>query len=376
MKRVFWLLIVLLTFQSSPSLAQSTVVDSIISDGVWRPFRVYLPARYKPGSTRPLILHLHAYGSDNFSAQFNENYMRVADTANFLVAYPDATLDPNLRGWNVGWPGIGNAGSDDVKFLSAFIDTLHARYSIDLKRVYASGLSLGGFMCYQLAWKLSNKIAAIASVSGSMYPGQFAMCTPPRAIPVMEIHGTADQIIPFNGTSYDVNTDTILNFWVLNDRCLSLPSVTNLPDVDPNDGSNVVHYVWSAEVQSITCELYKVINGPHIDWPSRHSGSNHDFDASSTIWQFFSRYTLGEFSVVKPPLEMTRAESIVFPNPCTQSIHRSDAYPGGLKIFDALGREVMSSNAREINVAHLPSGFYVVRAELHGLTRTEKLLKK
>ncbi len=377
MKQVFWLLVVLLSIQASPALAQTTVVDSIMSDGVWRPYRVYIPSKYHRGSARPLLVHLHAFTSNGLSAQYYENYMPVADTANFLVAYPDATLDGNgLRAWNTGWPGVGNPATDDVKFLSALIDTLAARYSIDLTRVYASGLSLGGFMCYQLAWKLSNRIAAIASVSGSMHPSQFAVCTPPRAIPVMEIHGTADKLISYDGTMYNVNADTLMKFWVENDNCLLPPSITNLPDVDPKDGSTVVHYVWSAEVESITCEIYKVINGPHVDWPGKHSGANRDFDASTAIWQFFSRYTLGQFQAVKPEPGASRTESIFYPNPCTQTIHRSSAFQGGVKIFDALGRDVVSSHAQDINVASLPPGLYIVRAEIHGQLRTGKMLKQ
>ena len=83
--------------------------------------------------------------------------------------------------------------ADDVGFTEALIAALAAEYNIDLKRVYATGHSNGGYLSFQLACQLNNKIAAIASVSGSMTPETFDNCNPERPTPILQIHGTAER---------------------------------------------------------------------------------------------------------------------------------------------------------------------------------------
>ena len=93
--------------------------------------------------------------------------MPVADTAGFIVAYPDGLIDgTGNRYWNIGWSFLPN--TDDVAYLSVLIDTLVKNYSIDPNNVFASGLSMGGFMCHKVACEFPNKVAAIADISGSI----------------------------------------------------------------------------------------------------------------------------------------------------------------------------------------------------------------
>ena len=251
-----------------------------------RHYNLYLPKNFITGSSRPLIIHLHGYGLNAALEQSYTNYMPIADTAGFLVVYPQGLMDANQKQyWNAGIPVLPTT-PDDVAFISDLIDALHIRNNIDRSHVYASGLSNGGYMCYQLAWKLSNKIAAIASVSGSMAPLEFAKCKPVNEVPVMEIHGTADNVIPYTKSPGTTDIDTLLSFWVLADHCIPLPGITNMPDVDPSDRTTVIHYQWSAELKNTSCELYKIIGGAHVNWPGAGFGNNGDFSASSAIWNF------------------------------------------------------------------------------------------
>ncbi len=113
---------------------------------------------------------------------------QVADTAGIVVVYPNG-IDET---WNVS----STTGTDDVGFISALIDTVDYQYSIDLNRVFATGMSMGGFMSYRLACELSERIAAIASVTGlqAFYP-----CNPNRPVPILQFHGTADPVVPYAG---------------------------------------------------------------------------------------------------------------------------------------------------------------------------------
>ncbi len=286
MKNITLLLIVFGAAFSSK--AQTTIVDSLFYTGVWHHYRVYVPASH----TCSLIIHLHGYGSNTAIEQSFTNYMPVADTAGFIVAYPDGLKDSSGKEyWNIGW---SFPNTDDIGYLSVFIDTLVKRYSIDPKNVFASGLSVGGFMCHKLACELSNKIAAIADISGSITTQQFSSCTPARAVPVMIIHGTADNIVAYTGSSSlttpYVDIDTLIKFCANIDQCNPLPNHTRLAhDTNTTDGSTVDHYVYTGGLQGATCELYKINGGGHIDWPGNGFGNN-DFNASQAIWNFFNSY--------------------------------------------------------------------------------------
>ena len=87
----------------------------------------------------------------------------------------------------------------DVRFISDLIDRLMAEYNIDPARIYANGLSNGGGMSDVLACTLSDRIAAIGGVSGAVPASRADECHPPRAVPVIAFHGTADPIVPYSG---------------------------------------------------------------------------------------------------------------------------------------------------------------------------------
>ena len=162
--------------------AQTTLIDSFRVDGIYRSYRLYIPAGGGGGS-RPLILNMHGLGSNAWEQQYYSNFMPVADTAGFYIVMPEGTAYMGTTFWNVGFPGTPNV--DDVKFLSALIDTLGRRYPVDKRAVYATGMSNGGYMAHILGIRLNNKIAAIASVAGSIVPAALATAVPGRAVPAM-----------------------------------------------------------------------------------------------------------------------------------------------------------------------------------------------
>ncbi|MBK9457533.1 MAG: hypothetical protein IPO24_19130 [Bacteroidetes bacterium] len=131
-----------------------------------------------------------------------------------------------IRYWNIfGAPGTG---VDDVAFLSALIDSLDAEYNIDLNRVYSTGMSNGGFMSHALACELSNRIAAIASVTGSIDKDRMPFCDPQHNTPVMQIHGTADETVPYDGNFEFLPVDSVVSYWVKQNHCDATPEFTEV----------------------------------------------------------------------------------------------------------------------------------------------------
>jgi polyhydroxybutyrate depolymerase len=360
LKRLFTALVFVLFVIS---LKAQTIVDSITSNGVTRHYRLYLPANYITGSVRPLIIHLHGYSSNALMDQQLTRYEPIADTAGFLVVFPEALKDnANYQCWNMGWPWVPN--THDVQFISDLIDSLHSTYLIDINRVYASGFSQGGFMTYTLACQLNTKIAAVASVSGSMAPDVFP-CSPGRSVPTLQIHGTSDGIIPYSGSVVgsftSVNIDTLMNFWINYDQCNPTPVFTALPDISPTDGSTVNHYVYSGGIDNASNELYKVIGADHLDWPGSGPGNNMDFNASQEIWRFFNQYTLDQFSGVN---EIYPDDVITFyPNPSHSYIHIKSLRTGKVSITDMTGKILVSTFDKDVNVSSLALGFYLLKFE-------------
>ena len=320
-------------------------------------------------------------------------FRSVADTANFILVSPNGTVGTVFpEGFGQSWNNFDFDAVDDVLFVSNLIDTLVGTYNIDTSRIYSAGYSNGGFMSYDLACRLNHRIAAIASVSGSIDITRFPTCDPGREVPVMEIHGTDDSTVPYDGGSFAgidfLSVDTIISYWVDNNQCSNPPVVTELPDIDPSDGSSVTEYKYMDCANETEVLLLKVTDGPHT-WPgSSEIGSNQDIIADQEIWRFFLRHKLPSSttstSAIMPDLEYS-----VYPNPASNFLNVSwgeslKMYaPDELVISDLYGRIVLVQplegsgpfNQVTISLRELPSGLFVLFSRHDGqLSAIEKFM--
>lgn len=290
MKHLLSLVFVFL-FSQAVTNAQQTITGSFEFDGLNRTYRLYVPSSYNAAESAPLVINLHGYGSNNIEQEVYGDFRPIADTAGFLVVHPNGTPDNfNIMHWNT----FGTSNVDDVGFLSALIDTLSANFNIHSDRVYSTGMSNGGFMSFSLACSLSDRIAAIASVTGSMTSAQFSNCSPIRPVPVMQIHGTADATVPYGGNAFFVPVQAVLDFWVDHNNCTTTPFITDVPDIDPDDNCTAEHYLYPYGDNGSVVEHYKILGGGH-SWPGAPINiniTNMDFSASEEIWRFFSQYDL------------------------------------------------------------------------------------
>ncbi len=367
--RTTTLILCLLTLGSAT--AQTTLTGTIQSGGLTRDYRLYVPAMYNGSTAVPLVLNLHGYASFAAQQEFYGDFRPIADTANFLIVHPNGTIN-NLgdRFWNV----LGGLSAvDDVAFLSNLIDSLRATYNIDPNRIYSTGMSNGGFMSYSLACELSHKIAAIASVTGSMITLKLNACNPPRPVPVMEIHGTADNTVPYNGSVSlgTVAIPTLVDAWVQKNQCNPTPVITPVPDVNTADGCTAEHYLYSGGLNGSTVEHYKVIGGGHT-WPGQLfpiGVTNQDFSASREIWRFFSQYRLDMLTDTETP-DTRFANWSVFPNPVHDrlTLRSNDGNPARqIRIFDTLGRLRLllpaTGQQTDIETTNWESGMYFILIE-------------
>jgi len=365
---------------------QVTVLDTIESGGLQRNYRLYIPTAYDGSEPVPLVLNLHGYTSDAFGQDLYANFRVIADTANFLIVLPNGTFDGfGLRYWNCFvQPGIG---VDDVAFLSDLIDSISANYNVDANRIYSTGMSNGGFMSHTLACELSNKIAAIASVTGSIDEDRFPACDPQHPMPVMQIHGTEDETVPFGGNFDFMPVESVVDYWKEFNNCDAAAEFTAIPDVVPSDLCTAEKYVYGGGDNNVNVELFKIIDGGHT-WPGTSltflGVTNLDINACKEIWYFFSRYRLDELTTISTEVISTKNKIIIQPNPASEFITITtefNALINAIIVSDVEGKKIMEMQNLAVknyslSLENYKSGIYFIQIKSDDLLSTTSFIKE
>ena len=253
-------------------------------DSLDRYYFIYKPDNLNINISVPVLFALHGYGSSALSHLTYTNYFPLADRDNFIVLYPQGTTTPTLSShWNVGgWTSKSTV--KDIEFIETIIDLVKDKIQIDETRIYSSGMSNGGYMSYSLACNLSSKIAAIASVTGSMTPDNFDDCSPSSPRSILQIHGLQDFVVPYVGSSGSKSIQDVIDFWVNHNSC----------SLEPN---RLIKYSDLALVNFDTYENclnntnVKLILHPEMGhvWPFLNT---YNISASDEVWNFVSKYDL------------------------------------------------------------------------------------
>jgi polyhydroxybutyrate depolymerase len=305
-----FLLLIVLVFSLSGKYVSSQTTGSFLHNGITRSYTIFVPSTWSPDKNFPMLLALHGLTQTGNSMMGFSNFNAYAEEFGFIVVYPNGVSNS----WNVGFPGGSTA--DDVGFLIALIDTVNAAYATDLNRIYSTGFSNGGFMSYRLACEAGDRIAAIASVAGTMTSASLSACQPSRNMPVMHIHGTNDFVVFYNGGFGNTSVNEVLTFWNTANECPSIPTIENLPDLVP-EGSTVQKQTWTPCTDSTEVTFYKINGGGHT-WPGSvgttgSGNTNRDIIASEEIWKFVSRFQLPQ---VHTGTKLISAQKLsVYPNP-------------------------------------------------------------
>lgn len=348
-----------------------TTVHSFSFGGTTRSYRLHLPANYTGSAAVPLVFNLHGYTSNAMQQEFYAGMNAVSDTAGFIVCFPDGLNNS----WNSGFQLPYYGGVDDVGFISVLIDSLQAGYNIDPARVYACGMSNGGFMSYRLACDLESRIAAIASVTGSMTTLQLNNCQCSRTMPVFEIHGTADATVPYNTNSLSMGIDSVMRYWRAHNACMGLALYDTLPNYNALDSSYVTRQIYGGCTDNVEVLHYKVEGGGH-SWPGAifqipNVVTNEDINSSVEIWRFFSRFVHPNPVLTQVNAPSAHDAPVVAPNPTQGSIHVVHLQPGAsLSLHDLQGKELghWTTQTTDFTIVteEMPVGIYflhVVHAE-------------
>lgn len=344
-----------------------------------RTYRIYIPANYDSSQPVPLVLALHGLG-DNANNFQGVGFNQIADTANFIAVYPNALTDPLLgaAGWSAGMNPLNNI--DDVGFLNALLDSIQSEYSIDTNRIYVCGFSMGGFMTHKLACASGERIAAIASVAGTLPATSVATCTPSRAIPVLHIHGTSDQTIPYDyGVIFVVVTnlgaDSTTHYWAEHNGCTS-PAVRDSVPNTKNDGLTFEKFSYSNCSDSSEVILIKATGMQHT-WPF---SPTNDIDATEEIWEFFSRHRKTPADTTHSSIKNVGPAFLFSPNPANNAIAVKTNLTGKVEIMltDLSGKEILrnifSAASFPIDLSSCKEGIYFLTLATAQGSITKKLI--
>jgi polyhydroxybutyrate depolymerase len=276
--------------------------ETLSFDGRKRSYRVYVSAHdTKPA---PVVFVLHGGGGSGSGQELvtQGGFNRIADRDGVIVVYPDG-VD---RNWNDGRSNVNSPAFkenvDDVGFLKAVLEAVARRHPVDRKRVFATGMSNGGFMSYRLACEASEFFLAVAPVVAGLSVNLGPRCRPDRPVSVAILNGTADPLVPWKGGYVSAlgvkrgetwSAERTYEKWIELDACkirLNDPEVNKVAD----DETSLVRHRAVSCAAGAEVRLYEIRGGGHT-WPhgARYLADaivgriTREFDANQEIWAFF-----------------------------------------------------------------------------------------
>ncbi len=267
--------------------------------GLVRSYSIHIPPSYNPGKPTPVVLVFH-------SAMMNAAMMarfcglsEKADQSGFVVVYANGTGSTSVfRFWDAG--GVRGRVANDVGYVARVLDDLATVVNVDSRRVFATGMSNGAMMCYRLAAELSERIAAIAPVAGTM---AIDHCHPRRPVSVLHFHGTKDGLVHFDGPDERtpknikfLSVEDTIRTWVQVNGCPETPEVADLQDL-ADDGTTVRRRSYGPGREGSEVVLYAIEGGGHT-WPGRAprirflGKSTRDVSANDLMWDFFQKHPM------------------------------------------------------------------------------------
>jgi polyhydroxybutyrate depolymerase len=270
--------------QSPPPPGPSVSHRQLTFAGQTRGYRLYAPATADRARRLPLVLVLGGVGDSADSMANATGFDREADAGGFIVVYAEGVR----LNWAAGFccSGPDSNSVDDVGFFNHLLDQLESVLPVDPSRIYATGVSAGAMMAYRLACEDANRIAGIGSVAGTML---FATCHPTRPVSVIEIHGTVDPLVPFDGgevsppgvaTQPVPSATALAQHWAVLDSCANPLAVQTQPPVTTS--------TWASCAAGTGVRLIAIEGGGHTWFATGFGAANGAVDATHEIWSYLS----------------------------------------------------------------------------------------
>ncbi|MBA3993438.1 MAG: hypothetical protein C0469_07915 [Cyanobacteria bacterium DS2.3.42] len=250
-------------------------------------------------SERPLLIAFHGGSGQSEQMEKLTGFMNLARQKNFFVAYPEGVN----RHWNDGRDLPKRREIDDVEFLDKLIDHLRQSFPIDAKRVYACGISNGGFFAQYFAAHVPGVLAAVASVAATVHEPMYKGVKPAEPVPILFVVGKDDPVVPFSGgqielasrkAGFVVSAEDSFKYWASANHAELQFVETELLVLQADDPSRVLKRTYPAGESGKPVVACIVEGGGHA-WPmgwqfyrERYIGkTSQQLDTSREIVEFF-----------------------------------------------------------------------------------------
>jgi polyhydroxybutyrate depolymerase len=290
---------------------------SVQHDGLEREYRIHVPENLPADAKVPLVVCFHGGGGNSRTASVM-GLTPVADREGFIVVYPNG-IDHH---WNDGRESPMFAehdqSIDDVGYVMGLIERVCKEHPIDRDRIFAAGLSNGGFMTQRLAIEHSDTFAAVAVIIATMGEPLSKRFEPKFPVSILYMNGTEDRLVPYEGgpvgkpvtnrfnqvKGYEdaprglaISTDDAVALWVKHNQTQPEPKIERVPDTNQEDHSHIESSLWEGGERGTAVMLYKVVGGGHClpggsqYFPARLVGyPNQDVKGFDLVWDFFEKH--------------------------------------------------------------------------------------
>lgn len=269
-----------------------------------RQYLIHIPPSYDGTKKVPLMIFLHPFMGSAESAAELTSFNKKADEEGFIAIYPNGRFceASGIRAWNI--TDFPNFMSSDTDFVGTIMETAKEGLEIDPSKVFVAGFSNGGMLAQDIATKFSDKVAAVACVSGCMTGLENG---PSEDVSVLMIHGAKDRIVPYEGRLGWFNeiglpamrsVDYARDFWTRND------GLTQVERQTVKEG--VLLERWTNPDKKTELQIYTLDQIKH-----RYPGGNYDasnvvpgtIQATNVIWDFFKGHSKNIPKITKEPLK-------------------------------------------------------------------------
>lgn len=256
-----------------PDAYRNSIQTFVIEhDGIARKNLVYIPKTIRARPALLLVFHGGGGTPEGMVGMDHGRLLELADQSGFAVVYPEGVG----KAWNDfrrdPLSEAHRTNRDDVGFIGVLIQTMAARHGIDSRRVYAAGISNGGFFSLRLACEASDRIAGAVIVTATLPEDGVKLCNPVRPVDLVFVNGTEDPLVPYEGGEVKVfgsrrgrilSTDASLAFFASRFGC-NAPFSTALPVRVADDTTRVIRHDWQCPGSRL--QLYEIKGGGHT-WP-------------------------------------------------------------------------------------------------------------
>lgn len=274
------------------------VVKHLEVEGNERVYIAHLPKGYETGEKRPLVIMFHGGGGTANSGRFLSQFNTVSDKYGPVVIYPhslETPVGPNgeepTRLWD-GFFAFDLGGFYDVEYVQAVVAEAIDLYNVDPAKIFISGNSNGGLFVAGLICNIPDLFAGAATNVATQIVPEVDLCELNPPMPIITSNGTEDETFPYEGDGGILMGIQAANeVYATRNGCDLTPILTEMADIDPDDGSTVT----KVEYQNCDAELpvvhYRINNGGH-HWPGANitdpvGSLNQDIDWSDIQWKFF-----------------------------------------------------------------------------------------